>query len=331
MRKYFAILTFAILYLLFLPAFADTENSFLIKRDKITKKAAIEVNENIDWELFKGEKPDKIDYSKPILKGSVKGIFPIPVTEKSRSYFTLRTKSGDKIIAERLLPITGGYNFRDLGGIKNKEGKKVVWGKLFRADDLKNLTQEDLTYLSEIPITTIADFRTFEERIVNPDKLPASVKQVFIYNIAPGSISVESFNAVKTPKDAQSLMSAMYKELVSDETIIAAYREFFDKIQNGENLPLLYHCSAGKDRTGLATALILFSLGVDKETIMTDYLSSDEYLKGKYPTNSDLFKVKPMFLESSIDYVETKYGSIENYLTKVLNVDIEKMKKLYLN
>lgn len=333
MKKYFTIILITVFfYSLFMATCFAIENKcpFAIKRDKNTKAASIEISEDINWELFKGESPDKIDYSNPILKGSEKGIFPIPVTEKSRSYFAVRTKQGDTVIAERLLPITGGYNFRDLGGIKNKEGKSVVWGKLFRADDLKNLTSEDLGYLTAIPITTVADFRTFEERIVAPDKLPASVSQVFIYNIAPGSISVEAFNSIKTPKDAQKLMNTMYQELVSDEKIISSYRDFFDKLQNGKNLPILYHCSAGKDRTGLATALILFSLGVDRETIMEDYLSSSEYLKGKYPSNSDLFTVKAMFLQSSIEHMEKEYGSVENYLIKVLDIDTKKMKELYL-
>ena len=132
-------------------------------------------------------------------------------------------------------------------------------------------------------------------------------------------------------------MRDMNRSLVLDEANIAVYRQFFKLLQNKENLPLMFHCSAGKDRTGLAAAYILLSLGVDIKTVMRNYMDSAVYLAGKYddyirkdPDKAPLFSVRPQYLQASLSAMEEKSGSIEKYLTDVLGVDLEKMRSLFL-
>ena len=125
--------------------------------------------------------------------------------------------------------------------------------------------------------------------------------------------------------------------LVSDSANIKRYKDYFALLQNEKDVPLLFHCSAGKDRTGMAAALTLFALGVDEETIMNDYLSSNIYLGdkyreyiAKYPALRSLFEVKSEYIQAGIKWMKQEYGTVENYLKKVLNVDISKMKEMYL-
>lgn len=231
----------------------------------------------------------------------------------------------------RLLPLEGAYNVRDLGGYKTIQGKQVKWHRIIRADDLHNLTESDLKLLSGIPIRSYIDFRSDEEMISAPDKTPCSLKNYFHLKIDPASIiDLKKISAAQTPK----LLEDINRIFVNHCQDI--FRRFFHILMNTDNIPLLFHCSAGKDRTGFAAALVLASLGVDKETIIHDYLLSATYLKGKYhveieknPALEPLMTVKREYIEAAFQFINSEYGSMENYLTKNLEVDIARMQTLY--
>ena len=240
-------------------------------------------------------------------------------------------------LSERHLPLEGGYNFRDLGGYKTKDGKSVRRGKIFRADDLSGLTEKDLALLKTIPIVTVVDFRSESEIQNAPDKLPESVKEYRPLSISPGSLDASLFLNLSDSLSAEQMMEQLNTMLVSDSAIVARYREFFALLQNEENTPLLFHCSAGKDRTGMGAALILSALGVDEETIFSDYLDSntcleDKYahIKNAYPELASLFVVKSEYLKSGLEAIKNQYGTIENFLTEILNVDTTKFRDLFL-
>ena len=313
----------------------DISETAAIMRDKNTKDAELTINVTGKWTLYVGKSVDKVDYSKAF-EGNGKGIFPLDIDNKSRSYFQLVTENGKAIFAERHLPMEGGYNFRDLGGIKNTEGKYIRWGNFLRTDELATLTDADLAYLSSIPVTSVVDFRTEKEIELKPDKLPSSVKNTYTLNIAPGNLNIDDMEAIYK-FNLDSFMVEMNKSFVTDLVIINQYKKFFDILQNKNNLPIIFHCSAGKDRTGFGAALILFALGVDEEVIMKDYLSSNVYLKDKYadliektPFLEPMFVVKSHYLQASINTMKEKYGSVDNYLTTVLKVDIPKFRQIYL-
>jgi protein-tyrosine phosphatase len=94
--------------------------------------------------------------------------------------------------------------------------------------------------------------------------------------------------------------------------------------------PLLFHCSAGKDRTGFAAALILFSLGVSPEAVLGDYLASRLCLKGKYPSSTGIFSVKAGYLQAALKEIVRSHGSLDSYLKNALDVDQQRMRSLYL-
>lgn len=318
----------------------DLTNAASITRNKETKAVFFSIETQGKWSLYAGTSVDNIDFSKPVIEGtdSQQSIpLDLSATDSVRYYFQLVTEEGKAILAERLLPMAGGYNFRDLGGFKTKEGKYVKWGKIFRSDDLNNLTDSDLKYLANIPLVSIVDFRSEKEIKEAPDKLPSSVVKDYPLSITPGNLSSTDDIKNLTPVQIDSIMMAINTSFVTDSAYIEQYRTYFSLLQNEKDVPLMFHCSAGKDRTGMGAALVLFALGVDEETIFEDYLSSNRYLGNKYaklieenPNMKSLFQVKTEFLKAGIDQMKKDHGSVENYLTNVLNVDIPKMREMYL-
>lgn len=308
-----------------------------IIRDKYTKATTLNLTVESNWTLFAGPSIESISEDTPILAGNGSGSFPLDINTSVRTYFKLVTEDQEIFIAEKQLPMEGGYNFRDLGGIKTKEGRYIKWGKLFRADELSNLTEKDLKYLTSIPITSVIDFRAQSETKRSPDKLPPTVHFTYPIAITPGNLSTEGIQANLLKTNIDSHMKHMNRLLVSDPVCVRAFRIFFAIIQNNLSAPLIFHCSAGKDRAGMAAALVLFSLGADEETVMQDYLMSKIYLSdkyaafiAKYPRAESIFTVKRMFLKAGINQIKRDHGSIMNFLTKELKVDIVKMRRLYL-
>ncbi len=308
-----------------------------IIREKYTKEATLSLEAEGNWSLYAGSSIETINLSVPILTGNGSGLFPLKVSTSIRIYFELHCGKDKLVFAEKHLPMAGGYNFRDLGGIKNSEGRSVKWGKLFRADELSNLTEDDVKYLSSIPITSVIDFRAQNEARRSPDKLPDTVQFAYPITITPGNLSSEGIQANLLKTNIDSHMKHMNRLLVSDPACVRAFRIFFAIVQNNLSAPLIFHCSAGKDRAGMAAALVLFALGVDEATVMEDYLMSKVYLSDKYdafiaryPRAESIFTVKRMFLQAGINQMKRDYGSIQDFLTKELKVDVVKMRRLYL-
>lgn len=308
-----------------------------ISRDKKTKNAVFSIIYEGKWTLYSGKSVEEIDFTKPLLEGEGSGTFPLSVNDTARTYFQVVTSVGKAILAEEHLPMEGGYNFRDLGGIKTKDGRYVKWGKILRSDDLHNLSDADFVYLSNIPLISIVDFRSEDEIQKGPDKVPASVNKDYALSIAPGNLLTAASLDEFTLEQADSAMQDINRLLVTDTTAIKQYKEMFTLLQSEKDMPLMFHCSAGKDRTGMAAALILSALGVDDEVIFQNYMESNIFLSDKYskyieakPQLKPLFEVKEDFLKSGLDQIRKDHGSVENYLTNVLMVDIPKMRDMYL-
>ena len=226
----------------------------------------------------------------------------------------------------------GGFNFRDL---EDTEQRIIVIsnGKIFRSDDLGTLTDADLDYLLH-SIDQCLDFRSPAE-IQEAPTTPASLANDFQYSITPGNLTnLMDLDSTKIDE----AMIAMNELLVSDTASVHQYQKMFALLQDpSANTPLLYHCTAGEDRTGMATALILFALGMDEKDIMDDYLLSNKYIEAKFeryikarPDLISLFSVKKEFLQAGIDRIKKDNGSVEDFLTKKLMVDIPKFRELYL-
>ena len=237
----------------------------------------------------------------------------------------------------RLLPLQACFNGRDLGGLRNQQGQHIKPQRLLRADDLSSLSDEDLAYLHHLPLHTVIDFRSDVEQSSKPDLLPASCQQHLHLDILSGNMQVYMQQMKEGSAHARDIMLNIYHDLVLNPNSQQQYRQFFSVVQQETQGSLLYHCSAGKDRTGIATAFILEALGVDRDTIMQDYLLSNQFLISKYshlfeayPAAYDFLTVSADFLTYAWDLIQLHHGSTEQYLHEVLQVQPERMQQLYL-
>ncbi len=317
----------------------DITNDFTIQRDKNTKAASIIVKNDKSWKLYAGTQVNNIDFSKPIAEGKKAGIYPIyNINNLSRYYFQVVTSKGKAILAERILPISNAYNYRDLGGYKNKDGRYIKWGKIFRAGDMVGLSDTDIKYLESIPIVTVFDMRLAEDQ-KHLEKLPITVREYYRHPISFDNARTMITAGISTQATEEYISKLMefYKKLVVDSTSIAQTRHLFECLQDEKNTPVIYFASVAKDRIGVVSALILASLNVDESVIMQDYMFSNFCLEDKYKTLTDkypylktLYDVHEEYLNYSLSIIKKEYGSIEKYLKDVLHVDMEKMQKLYL-
>ena len=301
-----------------------------------TKTTQIHINLNSPWQLYAGISVDSIDFSNPVASSDANGIFPVETPFYPRQYFQLTSSGKDALFAERHLPMEGGYNFRDVGGYPTTDGRFVKWGMVFRTDDMQHLTQADLDYLTSLDVRTVVDFRSEEEVAAGADKLPSTTSNHILLPVIPGNLS--AFDALQLDSASiYNMMESLYISLCTEDKIINQYRQFFALLQNETKIPLSFHCSAGKDRTGMGAALFLYSLGVCEDVIIQDYLLSNKYLENKYtdliaqrPEMKLMVTVKPEYLKTALKRIMTDHGSIEKYLEKTLNVDLEKMRRIYL-
>ncbi len=240
----------------------------------------------------------------------------------------------------KIIELDGGFNYRDLGGIENREGKQLRFGRLIRADEMGKLTNADLEKLTQLQLKTVVDFRDRKEINNNPDRMPGTVETYHPFHINPGNLEEVKGAYIDDLTESAStrIMGRLYQLLITDASCREQYRRFFSLLQNEENLPLLYHCTAGKDRTGVATMLILEALEVDRASIMEDYLLSNQYLEPKYGQFREknaffnaIFSVSPLYLEIAFKMMDEHFGSSICFLEDILHVDIKKMKQLYLN
>jgi len=327
----------------------DISNQVEIIRDADTKSAVLNVKTDNEWKLYAGTSVENIDITQVLLTGKSSREQGLTIDNDKRYIFQFETKEGQVLVSEKKLPIKGGYNFRDMGGVKNKENKFIHWGRIFRTDEMNKLTDEDLIYVASTGLKTVVDFRTTGEKEgamgglipPAPDKLPTTVKNTYELPITAGNIfSDEMMGKIRQGATVEELKEAMknsYIELVTKDEYVAILKEFFSYVQNEDNLPLSFHCSAGKDRAGVAAMLVYSALDIDKSIIMTDYMLSKQYIAGKYdrylqiyPSIAPLVTVDEEYMEAAYSAIDEKYGSMNKFLTEVMEIDINKMKKLYL-
>ena len=232
---------------------------------------------------------------------------------------------------QRNITLHGTYNFRDMGGYLTQDGKKTKWGVIYRADELSRLSKEDLKTLKSFNIKTIIDFRSPEEIAMAPDKKPETVTKVFKIPVVFGNMD-SLVKSIETT--GEELMRQINSSAIEEAQ--AQYKEFFKIISDPSNLPLIFHCAGGKDRTGIAAALFLYSLGVDMENIYKDYLLSAELINKKYfnlvelnPKLAPGFTVKKEYLKAAFDTMENNYGGAEKYLANKLGADLQLLKSIY--
>jgi protein-tyrosine phosphatase len=247
-------------------------------------------------------------------------------------------------VAERVLPLRGAPNFRDVGGYRTRDGRHVRWGKLFRAGALGQLTEDDLRYLEGAGLKTICDLRSAREVGDSPDRIwtGTAIHRLPVFGDKERGIGPRQvlFNLGRLDE----LVARSYTELMVDRKA-TVFGDWLRVLATPGTLPVVVHCSAGKDRTGLAVALVLAVLGVDEETIIADYSLSNAHFEPqqrmfeKYAAHMTqlgatfedvlpLFTADPANLRGAFAHLRAKYGSLEAYLTGPAGVEAATLERL---
>ena len=250
----------------------------------------------------------------------------------------------------RKLPFTGAHNFRDLGGYKTSDGKTVKWGKVYRSDNLHSLTDEDLKYMERLNIKSVVDFRSDEERNEEPDRLTPDMTPILLpIKFEPEGVTENLTRDLTFGNlDSSNLLRDFNIILIKEFT--EEYREFFRHIVDNGGEPFVLHCTAGKDRAGFGSAMILTVLGVPREKIIEDYLLTNTYvsdhvdrklleteLKTFFRADSDNLRkinfVEERYIQAAFDTIDSHWGGMDQYISEGLNLteeDIDKIRNYYL-
>lgn len=296
-----------------------------------------------------GEAPSPILTGKPLGKGGGTGSVTIRnLMPGTRPYFTLVPDRGAPlVIADRALHLPSIANLRDIGGYRTADGRWVKMGLLFRSDQLDRVSDADLKALERLGLRLVADLRTESERAREPDRLPGG-SQPLILDVAAdsgGSLGGDMRKAMAAIAEGKGveLLTAANRDFVALGSARRAYATLLGQL---DGTPVLYHCTAGKDRTGWASAVILTLLGVPRETVMADYLVSNAYLQSKNdrakemlaksnsvidPAHLDaVMTVRASYLEAAFDEVQKRYGSFDAYARSGFGLSDEDVRSLRL-
>jgi protein-tyrosine phosphatase len=245
--------------------------------------------------------------------------------------------------AERRLALEGAVNFRDLGGYKTESGRHTRWGKLFRSDSLAYLSPADQELLCAIGIRNVIDLQTEKEAAQAPDRLPACMTHeylpVYPEREKPGGIAW-LFSRARFEKGWRQF----YTELMIDRKAVV-FGRFLKRLADADCPPTVFHCRAGKDRTGIAAMLLLAALGVPEQTIIADYSLTNfgfetfhQRVRLKYrwieaigislDRFTPILTADPEYLKNAFDHIRKKYGSVDLYLDKAAGVDRETIRRL---
>jgi protein-tyrosine phosphatase len=223
--------------------------------------------------------------------------------------------------------LAGASNFRDLGGYAGKDGRPVRWRHIFRSNHLGHLTQADIAVLRGVGLKTAFDFRGTEER----SGALCAIADVTVHSLPVEPTVVAALRArlaggkALSPADGTEVMRESYVNYVRQNT--GRFQTLFAHLL-GDSAPLVIHCTAGKDRTGFACALILHSLGVPEHVIAEDYLLTNRFYRRDPSASNDLpddvrqvlGSVEASFLAAAFDAIRSDYGDLEQYFHKGLGL-----------
>lgn len=236
-----------------------------------------------------------------------------------------------------VVPLEGGSNFRDLGGHRTAAGATVRRGAVFRSAHLGGLTGPDRAALGKIGVKTIVDLRGVSEAAETPHLIEGLACKVVGAHIEPQlgeKIRDAIAGGTATPFVVMQFLTDHYREYPHRGA--SGFRTLFSTLSDGTHRPLVFHCTAGKDRTGFASALLLSLLGVHWDDVMEDYLRTNELWTGhigRYPeldldTRAAIIEARRPYLEAAFDVVRTDYGSPETFAEKALGLDAKARERL---
>jgi protein-tyrosine phosphatase len=238
----------------------------------------------------------------------------------------------------RHVPLDGASNFRDFGGYATSDGRQVKWRRLFRSDRLSELTADDHARLAPLGVRHVYDLRRLSELQAAPTNWPGPTllhRPLFVDEAGPSTFTriADDEAARHDAALARGIMAQLYQRLVTEPGPLAIYREVFEHLAEPDCTPVLFHCSAGKDRTGVTCALVLGALGVSRADITHDFMLTKQHYEadaaraeriaqivaeaglGFWSEEAlvPIFTVEQAYLDTALDLVEAA-GGVDRFL-----------------
>jgi protein-tyrosine phosphatase len=292
--------------------------------------------------IYESNRPDSFDLTSPVFEQNIRtGYRRILPSVLSRVYFKLVfNRRYSTIVSERTVPTQSIFNFRDLGGYYNNDNRQIHWGKIYRSGSLGMASGHDRRILSNLQLETLVDLRTEQESAYYPH----SFKVPQVYNLPlRGNEHNFFFDEILSQKmrltDILNYDRDVFSFMLENNT--DHFIRMFDVLLEAKNYPVVISCFLGKDRTAIASALILAALDVDEEIIYEDYLLSNTLINyHDLVRNADLYPIdiQETFtafysahnttIRHAFEVIRANYGSIHNYLEKELHLNGKKREKL---
>ncbi len=250
-------------------------------------------------------------------------------------------------------------NQRDVGGYTTRDGKAVARGIAYRSDTFNAIRAEEVKKLERLAIKNAYDLRTAAEVKAMPDQLPPGVKYHLLdvladdLRAAPAELEAllqepKKANAVLGKGKSEAMFLKVYSEFITLRSAKQSYGKLFRDLADKSKVPAVFHCTTGKDRTGWTAAALLTLLGVPKDTVIVDYMRTNDYTLPQFQHAIGAFVagggersialavvgVKPEYLEASFAEMQEQYGSIEKYFSDGLGIDAagqQALRELFLS
>jgi protein-tyrosine phosphatase len=300
---------------------------------------------SISWDLDGGDTavdvsigstPESIDHDHAITVPAGQRSARLKDLGPGRHYISVAPHEGGAalVAAERRLPFEGVLNFRDLGGYRTAGGGRTRWGQVFRADSLHHLTPMDHALFEGLGLRVIYDLRTEREREQRPNAVTDAeeLRSVWLPLIAANQLEASTF--AERLKDGERFLFDVYQGMVSNSA--RSFGDLLAGLTKPNGLPAVFHCAAGKDRTGMTAAILLTVLGVSEDDVLDDYeltsrhrseqrreeiMSSLEDLGLAPEIAAGLLSTPRWVMSSIMDGIRTTYRSVEGYLLGPAGMD----------
>lgn len=279
-----------------------------------------------------------------------KTMLPSPAPGE-RFYFFLEGEDGSVLTAaSRGMEIAGVENFRDLGGYPAQDGRTVKWGRFFRGGPLYGLNDQERAAVAGLGLKKLFDYRTKREAEQAPDTVPAGAEHIRLCAVPREERFMQfadrdmrtHLKTIQTAADAQAsyrLFAELYAAMPFDNE---AFRQMLSALDDPKGVPFLQHCAAGKDRTGVGSALLLLALGVEEKIAVEDYLLSrifreavnslllqklarEDITPAALTMTARMMTVSEDLILSALDAIRAKYASYEAFFREEYGIPPEKL------
>jgi protein-tyrosine phosphatase len=303
-----------------------------VEIDHLENDGALTVRWEFEGEPFAvdiavGTSPDHVNHERQATVAAGENSFQVPHRSGRRLFVSVSSHEGGPAVvaAERRIPFEAVTNFRDLGGYQTRSGQRVQWGRVFRSDALHGMTEGDLARYDALGLRAVFDLRGDVEVSEQPNPMPS--RSLPILTRPTRADAPVAFDAT-TGADGERVLADIYIGSLDHSAVRIG--ELFCALTAPDGLPAVFHCHAGKDRTGLVAALLLEALGVERESILDDYELTARYrLRAQHDqTFERLIKLglapeaaagvltTPRWaMAAALEYLDREYQTIESYLT----------------